>query len=241
MFVAWAVVAVAVAGQVCAQQRTPEEFRERVLAVSARLESGLAEPFKGVTTNGTLDLADGVRQISARQSVNGAIESSSSPALAITIDTVAPVQQSFRVGDGHVQRSMVKGLQLTFSEAVSGVPSLLMRNGTAPLNVTVTPATSDSRTFSYTFGGSAVIGHSLPDGLYNLFVANSADVSNNLHRLFGDADGDRDVDGADNAAFKAALNRPSKYVWYFDADEDLLIDHDDLVQFRQRLHRSIIL
>jgi hypothetical protein len=48
-----AVATVALAGQVFAQQRTPEEFRERSQALTTRLETGLAEPFKGVTTNGT--------------------------------------------------------------------------------------------------------------------------------------------------------------------------------------------
>jgi hypothetical protein len=49
-----AIATVAFAGQIFAQQRSPEEFRERARAVTTRLETALAEPFKGVTTNGTL-------------------------------------------------------------------------------------------------------------------------------------------------------------------------------------------
>jgi hypothetical protein len=48
-----ALLAVIAASAAFAQPPTPEQFRERVKEFSARLESGLAEPFKGVSTNGT--------------------------------------------------------------------------------------------------------------------------------------------------------------------------------------------
>jgi hypothetical protein len=48
-----AIVTALVTGQGFAQQPTPEEFRERSRAFTARLDGSLVEPFKGVTTNGT--------------------------------------------------------------------------------------------------------------------------------------------------------------------------------------------
>lgn len=50
---ALALITAAMAGQAGAQPPTPEQFRERIQGFSARLESALDEPFKGVTTDGT--------------------------------------------------------------------------------------------------------------------------------------------------------------------------------------------
>ncbi|MHB1034193.1 MAG: Ig-like domain-containing protein [Pirellulales bacterium] len=44
-----------------------------------------------VTTNGSLDMADGVRTITARQTIPGRQESPDSAGLTVTIDTVAPI------------------------------------------------------------------------------------------------------------------------------------------------------
>ena len=44
-----------------------------------------------ITTNGSYDLTDGGHSITARQTESGKLESSDSPALNVTIDTVAPV------------------------------------------------------------------------------------------------------------------------------------------------------
>ena len=43
-----------------------------------------------IPTNGSVDLADGLRSIMARQIESGKAESVASPALGVTIDTVAP-------------------------------------------------------------------------------------------------------------------------------------------------------
>jgi Protein of unknown function (DUF3500) len=50
---ALAVVALIFGVQIAAQQRTPEQYRELRQSMSSRLEKGLEEPFKGVSTNGT--------------------------------------------------------------------------------------------------------------------------------------------------------------------------------------------
>jgi uncharacterized delta-60 repeat protein len=44
-----------------------------------------------VVTNGTSDLADGIRSLTARQTETGKLESGDSPALAITVDTTSPL------------------------------------------------------------------------------------------------------------------------------------------------------
>ena len=71
-----------------------------------------------------------------------------------------------------------------------------------------------------------------------------AAYTSGLFRLFGDADGDADVDAADEAKFNAAYgtrsNQPG-YVSYFDFDQDADrngirdIDSKDRAQFRKRL------
>ena len=45
-----------------------------------------------VTTDATHDLADGARSITARQTAPGDTESGDSPALSVTVDTVAPFE-----------------------------------------------------------------------------------------------------------------------------------------------------
>jgi hypothetical protein len=59
-----------------------------------------------------------------------------------------------------------------------------------------------------------------------------------LHRLFGDSDGDGDVDATDEAAFNAALGKRAGqvgYLAYFDINASGTIDAKDRDQFRKRL------
>ena len=63
-------------------------------------------------------------------------------------------------------------------------------------------------------------------------------------RLFGDIDGDRDVDALDNAQFKPTLNstlvaKPTIYKAEFDFDGDGDIDALDNLRFRQNLNKTI--
>ena len=59
-----------------------------------------------------------------------------------------------------------------------------------------------------------------------------------FHRLFGDADGDRDVDGADYSRFRAAYvlwvrnSQKTPDFDYFDFDQDGDVDADDFAAFR---------
>jgi hypothetical protein len=63
-------------------------------------------------------------------------------------------------------------------------------------------------------------------------------------RLFGDLDGDRDVDALDNAQFKPTLNstlvaNPTIYKAEFDFDGDGDIDALDNLRFRQNLNKTM--
>jgi len=97
---------------------------------------------------------------------------------------------------------------------------------------------------------------SLIDGLYALriFAAQVTDAAGqaldgdgdgspgddftfNLHRLFGDNDGDRDVDAADFGAFRQAFGSAANLA--FDSDGDADVDAADFGQFRLRFGSSI--
>lgn len=171
--------------------------------------------------------------------------------VVLRVDSDAPAVASTLVNDGHVQRSMVNGLTVRFGENVTlaaGAVSLLARNGSAVpgVNVVATNPTGDQRTWEISFPDSPLIGGSLPDGIYKLLIASggvrdlsdqplAGDYSFGFHRLFGDSDGDRDVDTMDMTAFKRSLNRPSNYVWYFDFDGGNAVTSTDLLQFKARM------
>jgi len=128
--------------------------------------------------------------------------------------------------------------------------------GTAP------PDTSTTYTYIFNFKGGPVDGKSLADGVYQLRItaASVIDCSNQLldgngdgiggddyvspltgpgriHRLFGDADGDGDVDAADFAAFRGAFGGGLSVAFDFDGDGD--VDAADFGQFRARFGSSI--
>jgi len=67
------------------------------------------------------------------------------------------------------------------------------------------------------------------------------DRTDHFFRLFGDADGDGDVDWLDRGAFRAAFNTTAHatgYRWYFDFDGDDDVDGRDNAEFNRRFGRS---
>jgi hypothetical protein len=206
-----------------------------------------------VVTNGSVTLLDGTRNITATQEEPAKSESAVSVGLPITIDTVRPSVTGYVVNDGALQRSRVTSLTVTFDSDVvlgpGGAFTLVRSDGLA---VTVT-ATGTGSTRLLTFSGAGTEFGSLADGLWELTVvsANVSDASGNqpsnnglfaVHRYFGDADGDRDVDGADSRGFRAALDSISPAPAYnpvFDFDGDGDVDGADSRQFRARLDTSI--
>jgi hypothetical protein len=59
-------------------------------------------------------------------------------------------------------------------------------------------------------------------------------------RMFGDSDGDHDVDGLDRDRFRSAFNKSATdigYLWSFDFDGDGDVDGLDSAQFNLRFGR----
>lgn len=180
----------------------------------------------------------------------GASATSSADRFTFLADTTPPTVSSVMINDGNVQRSMVNTVTVTFSEAVTlagGALQILTSTGAAVPGITVqlTNPGGDGIHWQLAFGAS------LPDGAYKVkaTAAGVADLAGNhlaanfsqkYHRLFGDTDGDRDVDAADLARMKLALSNPANYVWWLDYNGDSLINSSDYAQFRKRLLKRLL-
>ena len=75
-----------------------------------------------VTTNGTVDLADGARVITARQTEPGKSLSAASSSLTVTVDTVAPTAQVAQVTPDP-RTTPVESIGIVFSEPVNDFDS----------------------------------------------------------------------------------------------------------------------
>jgi hypothetical protein len=163
------------------------------------------------------------------------------------------------VNDGSAQRSMVTGLTVTFSTVVHldpGAFALAGQDG-GVIQLEVTQAVVDGRSVhTLTFVGAGIIGGSLADGHYTLTIHGGlvhdgfgqaldgagtgvagSDGSDAFFRLFGDSDGDGDVDGLDRDLFRSAFHTTAGapgYLWYFDFDGDGAVDGRDNGQFNRR-------
>jgi hypothetical protein len=107
-----------------------------------------------------------------------------------------------------------------------------------------------------TFSGTDIIGGSLADGSYTLAIradwvrdASGRELDGDgdgiaggdrtaaFFRLFGDSDGDRDVDWLDRDLFRSALGNSigdAGYLWFFDFDGDGDVAGLDNGQFNRR-------
>jgi hypothetical protein len=173
----------------------------------------------------------------------------------------APLKvESVVVNDGSAQRSMVTSVAVTFGGAVAlepGAIELRRRDGT-PVNFHLDATLVNGQTVAVlTFAGPEFVGGSLADGSYTLRVradrvhdrwgraldgdgdgTAGGDGSAAFFRLFGDSDGDRDVDGRDLVrllrAFGSRAGQPD-YLWYFDVNGDDRIGVFDALAFGVRL------
>jgi hypothetical protein len=104
-----------------------------------------------VTTNGTADLADGVRAITARQTETGKSQSSASAALNVTIDTVAPTVDVVDVSPDP-RPNGVDAVTVNFSQAVTGfnVTDLMLVRHNVPIAIGAAqaPETTDNLSFT---------------------------------------------------------------------------------------------
>jgi hypothetical protein len=142
-----------------------------------------------------------------------------------------------------------------------------------PVTVIATPSTVAGKTVvTLTFSGTTTENGSLKDGNYQLNINGalikdalgySIDADANLSaggtrlfgqgastaaldkffRLFGDYDGDRDVDNSDLLRFRTTQNRLSSdalFLWFMDFDQDGDVDNTDLLRFRLRLGTTLV-
>jgi hypothetical protein len=167
--------------------------------------------------------------------------------------------ESVVVNDGSAQRSKVRSITVTFSGAAvldPGAIELRRQNGALVNFQLATSLVSGKTKAVLTFAGSEFIGGSLADGRYNLTIradrvhdrwgrsldgdgdgsagGNRVDVVN---RLFGDSDGDGDVDVSDLGRFLGTFGRHAgdpRYLWYSDMNGDGRVDVTDLIAFALR-------
>jgi hypothetical protein len=180
------------------------------------------------------------------------------------VQTVAPAQvESVVVNDGSAQRSMVKRVTVTIDGEVTlgaGAFELSRQDGSL-VELNVATSVMNGRTVAVlSFAGPGVVGGSLVDGSYTLTVradqvhdrwgreldgdgdgSAGGDRSDGLFRLFGDSDGDGDVDRQDRdqfrSAFETSVGEPG-YLWYFDFYGDGDVDGRDNGQFNRRFGES---
>jgi hypothetical protein len=187
------------------------------------------------------------------------------PDVAVTNQDNDPIRVvNAVVNGGAAQRSMVKGVTVTFSQVVTiGTGAFTVRRSSdaATVGLIVTPTVANGQTVvSLTFTGPDVTAGSLADGNYTLTVAGALvtdetgqpldgdgdgraggdyvlSPSAGLYRLFGDANGDRTVNVADLTLFRSAFGTAAGGVGFnaaFDFDGDGVINTTDLTEFRSR-------
>lgn len=176
----------------------------------------------------------------------------------------APSQvQSVVLNDGSAQRSMVNSITVTFSGPVildPGAVELRRQDGTL-VDAEVNIAQAGGKTVAVlNFAGPEFTGGSLADGTYTLRVladhvhdrfgreldgdengAAGGDRVESFSRLFGDSDGEGDVDRDDRDRFKSAFGKTAEeagYLWYFDFDADGDVDGGDNGQFNRRFRSN---
>lgn len=164
-----------------------------------------------------------------------------------TVNPPPPRVTSVVVNDGSIQRSRVNQLTVTFDRVVTlptdAATAFWITSGstTIPFTISVNSTTQTKATLNFA---------ELTDGLYALTVLSNlvtdtagqtldgdanglagGDHVFNFHRLFGDGDGDRDVDSIDFAAFRSVFGSQS---FPFDATGDGNVGADDFAEFRKR-------
>jgi hypothetical protein len=169
----------------------------------------------------------------------------------------APAIERVVINDGHAQRSMVSSLTVHFDSLVaveSGAFQLRLTGMKKPVDVQVALSEIEGRTVArLTFRGPAVQHGSLKDGEYTLTILASkirdaaghqldgdgdGDAGGNrvdeFFRLFGDTNGDGDVDWLDAEVLSATFGKRSRdpgYLWYLDFNDNGRVWAEDVVFF----------
>jgi hypothetical protein len=167
--------------------------------------------------------------------------------------------ESVVLNDGSAQRSMVNRISVTFDGAAALDPGAieLRRQDGSLVDAQVGISLVGGKTVAVlTFAGPGFVGGSLADGSYTLTVradhvhdrwgreldgdgdgSAGGDRVDGFSRLFGDADGDGDVDRLDRDLFRSAFKTgagEAGYLWYFDFDGDGDVDGRDNGQLNRR-------
>ena len=155
------------------------------------------------------------------------------------VQTIAPARvENVAVNDGSEQRSMVNSVTVTFDGEVTLDPGAfeVTRQDGSQVALSVAASVVNGKTVAVlTFTGSDVVAGSLADGRYTLTVRGDlvhdrwgrqldgdgdgsagGNLSDSFFRLFGDSDGDGDVDQLDRNRFRADVD-----AW---ATQDILPD-----------------
>ena len=168
--------------------------------------------------------------------------------------------ESLVVNDGSDQRSMVNSLTVTFDHFVTIDPGAFELRSQAGSLVALDVASTvngNQTVVVLTFTGSGIIGGSLADGNYTLTIRSDlvhdgvgraldgdgdgtagGDATEALFRLYGDSDGDRDVDLSDLGRFLSTLGRRTgdpRYLWYMDLNADDRVGLLDLLAFARQV------
>jgi hypothetical protein len=203
----------------------------------------------------------GTHLIRARLTDASGNQSISNP-LALRVLPPGPTVSSFVVNDGSAQRSAVSSLTITFDQPVtlgSNVMQLLRTGGGVAPTLNVSNPSSDGRTYVLTFSGDGSTNGVPADGSYRIVITPSAVVAQSdfaqpmanttprvfgFYKLYGDANGDGDVDAADVALFRTTFGKSAGdagFSPFFDFNGDGKIDAFDLQQLRSRLGARIVL
>jgi hypothetical protein len=196
---------------------------------------------------------------------NGIIEDPGGPALVSILPMVASVTVNGGLPGGNsAQRSMINNLVVAFSEPVTiGKDAFELRRfgSRQAIGLKVALSQDGGRTIArLTFNGHGACGGSLANGEYRLTIRGAkirsasgklldgdgdgvagGNYASGFFRLFGDSDGDGDVDTLDRTTFQAAYSKRKRdpgYVWYLDANANGRVWAEDLALFLLGYSRS---
>jgi len=167
--------------------------------------------------------------------------------------------ESVVLNDGSAQRSMVNRVTVTFSGAAILDPGAieLRRQDGSLVGLNFDISIIGGKTVAVlTFAGPEIVGGSLADGSYVLTIradrvhdrwgreldgdsdgSAGGDAVGSFFRLFGDANGDHEVDWQDRDLFRSVFKTiagDTNYLWYFDFNGDGAVNGLDNGEFNRR-------